>query len=1313
MTLQSDPDTYVQNVQNLIALFALLCAVSIIAGFFLLYQKEKEREENYFYRQQAQLSLNCKASRRMHHKLLSHFFYRSLNTPGVLEILSNVRNSSPKEIEKLQKRLYDRVFPIYKEMQNSGLFYLQFYDAEGDVFLRFHRERHYGDCLSIENPLIQKSITSRDVADGFEKGFAHGITHYFAFPLFWKGQYLGGVCMCMPSSAIVESLTELDPNRNYAFLLERDSGQSPAVQEISRADSYPLLALGSVEPPGKAKVFQTLALENKSIWKSLIAEKSVAVNGVVDGKTFTLCLLPIVDTDGFFIGYLASYAKNVLLDSDMGRSFFIIATGFVVLIFLLFLYLRFRWVVTSILHENQQLEMVCESFPEGLLFLDADGRIIKANPTAISLLGYQEKELMGKLPHDLFHHHTHNHVEQKNCPAFQAIQAARQYRAEELFRRKDGTFIPVDLFCRPIKTGGELFGTLFEFHDLTVRKDTEEQLRENEKLQRILMESMPVGLVIIDETTRVIEYVNPEAMNIFGLPEKNVVGNICHKFICPAEVDSCPISDLGQSVDNSERLALRRGKPPLPIRKTVRQIKIMGKTKMLECFIGVPAPGREKEGNHQASEQKKDFLTKMTYQILTPVNAILGMTRLLQDTELSDRQHSYLAKTHRAAKSLLGIINELLESSASREAYPMEELETAEFDLLDMLDNVLYVIGIRLSGKKIELTAGIDRNVPNQLKGDQQKLEKALIELAGNAEKFTEQGSIHIWVELDSDQGHDQGQDQAHPVRLKFSVQDTGTGIDPEKQKALARSWAADSGLNIVRRLVTLMGGTLGMESCSNQGSSFSFTLPFDGAELKRLAVDLTGYRVLIVEPKENSAKLLRERIAYLQGSPEVVQTGSQALEKLSEGGVQILITSKDLPDMSYRMLQEGYRKPTIVMTDMGEKAGPLNIGNGEIIVSRPLAFSSMVYGLRLLLTGSTAAYQYQIRENFAPVRVLVAEDNPINQRVAQELLQEIGLSVIVVSNGNECIEYLEGLENEEVALIFMDIQMPELNGFETARKIRSIPNMEDIPIVAMTAYATNEDRAEIFTAGMNDHLAKPIEVKEMIQVLKKWLPLSKERQNPEDRQKQEPPSSLLSLSSESDEQIINKKEALPRFANREDLFCQVLQKVAVDYGGVAEQLQAMLDADQMEEGRFLSHTLRGVMGNIGANQIFEISSRLEDCFSNGQKEEAADVIKILSSQIQKLVSHIQKIASCEESSAPQVGARPSQAQETHIKELAQLLAKHRPADCPRMLEIVKTIKTTEDNGLDIDQLIGFIEQYEFDKAMNLLSSVISQSESV
>ncbi len=224
-----------------------------------------------------------------------------------------------------------------------------------------------------------------------------------------------------------------------------------------------------------------------------------------------------------------------------------------------------------------------------------------------------------------------------------------------------------------------------------------------------------------------------------------------------------------------------------------------------------------------------------------------------------------------------------------------------------------------------------------------------------------------------------------------------------------------------------------------------------------------------------------------------------------------------------------------------------------------------------------------------------------------------------------------------------------------------------------------------------------------MIQVLKKWLSQSEKTK---DRQEDGLPSIQHSESKEkitTEEEILDKKEALPRFANRKDLFDQVIQKVAKDYNDVGDQLKTMLEADQMKEGRFLAHTLRGVAGNIGAKKIFEITTCLEDCFALGKKDKAAETIEILSDMMQKLFDHIREITSCE--APPQVSIVPPLVRETTMVELMRILERRRPADCPGVLEMLKTIKIPEGTGLDIDQLINLIERYEFDKAINMLAS--------
>ncbi|PIE60446.1 MAG: hybrid sensor histidine kinase/response regulator, partial [Desulfobulbus propionicus] len=613
---------------------------------------------------------------------------------------------------------------------------------------------------------------------------------------------------------------------------------------------------------------------------------------------------------------------------------------------------------------------------------------------------------------------------------------------------------------------------------------------------------------------------------------------------------------MKQNVDSSDRIVLRKGNVPVPVMKTVRRVMIRGKSKMLECFIDISIRKEAEQAMLQANQAKSDFLANMSHEIRTPMNAILGMTHLTLNTSLTDQQRDYLTKSQRAAKTLLSILNDILDFTKV-EAGKME-LESVDFDLHDILDNVLNITVMKVMNKDVELTTGAHRDVPRQLKGDPLRLEQVLINLMGNAAKFTESGYIRLWVHAARE---DTGQRQ-----LTFTVQDTGVGIQQAKMNELfvpfsqadasttRRYGGTGLGLSISSRLVRLMGGTLEAESEVGSGSTFSFSIPFELGEPQPLPVNIQGKRILIVEPQANSREVLEENIAFLGGQSTAVENGARAVEQLSIEDFDMLITAEELPDMTGHQLQQQFKGATITITPQRNDENDLISTDGkEVTISRPLVFSSIVQALQLLINGHVKKTEKENKIQFIAADILVVEDNAVNQQIAQALLEETGLSVSLANNGQEALDILE---KRNFDLVFMDIQMPVLGGIETTQRIRLQPRWQKLPVIAMTAHATNQERAKMFSAGMNDHVAKPIEVDELIKVLKKWIPVRPE--NTEDVYS--PQTVRIS------QPVVNIEDALSRFAHRQDLFEKALDIAVKDYGGSAQELTRLLEENQFEE---------------------------------------------------------------------------------------------------------------------------------------------------
>ncbi len=1286
-----------KRVSYSVIIIVVSLVVIAISGNYFLYNFWKKGERALFAEKEASVAADFATGLKVYQLALENLFAGSLNTPQLQSILSEVEGSTEEERVHLRQRLHDLLVSLSRKVVAASSVGIQFYTTEGNIFLRLQEGESHGDRVVPQQAVTAKSIQTQQPQYGIVS-LPSGSVLCYSFPLFQEKKYLGGVSLTVPVSALMETLKELTPFREYALLFPKGNDNIWVVADTAKDNI--VLSAG-------VSFFERLLKEEKDVRRIMNSGLSFSSVQVENKTAYVTCLLPVNDVDDRLIGYFASRMETPVFGNYLHERMY---WAFLEVTFFALLFVLFRLHKKRLLLQQEKTDLVTiyDSLAEGICVLDSNGVVLRVNSVVEKLLGYRQEEMIGQSLHELI---CTEKDRQRNCLIFLALNEGREVKGEKCFLKKDGTWLNVALFCRPVIEEGVQVGVVVAFHDQTERKRLEVELQERWEAHQVLLESLPVAVVIIDEATRTIEYVNPEARNIFQLPTEKIVGNVCHKFICPAEKDACPISDLGQVVDNSDRVVLRLGKEPLPVAKTVRQIEMNGQRKMLECFFDISIRKQAEAAILRANEAKSNFLANMSHEIRTPLNAVLGMTHLVLNTDLSDQQRDYLFKSYRAAKSLLGILNDILDYSKIES--DMMELENIEFDLHDVLDNLLYVVEMRLFGKDVELLACARHDVPKKLIGDPLKLGQILINLAGNSAKFTESGSVQVWVEF-------AGMKDGNAI-IDFSVQDTGAGITREKLEELFTPFVQNDasisrryggtglGLSIASRIVALMGGELQAKSEVGVGSSFSFSVPFAVVEQSDPAIDLDARKILVVESRESSGEMLMESLASLNGRPELVSCGSDALERLAEGEVDLLVVGDLLPDMSAMELRKQCSVPTVLMTS-DRKHRILDAGDGMVFVSQPLGFHSFVQALRLLLTGSVRKENEKVREYFSPANVLVAEDNAVNQQVAQALLEEVGLSVTIAEDG---LKALEVLDSKEFDLVLMDIQMPELDGFETTRRIRANPKFADLPIVAMTAYATNEDRIEILAVGMNDHVAKPVEVDELMSILKKWLPLlgkkgaGKEELTGEVKSNKES-SSIIDITGE--ELVVNRKDALKRFANREDLYQQALLSVVDDYQNVAQQLVELLEEGNFEEVRFIAHTVRGVMGNLGVDEIFDVCSRLEEVVvTDNGKEKSSVLISDLDQLMQRFVAY------CKKGSSDTVTAETGNVVGgifDVLDEIAPVVRRRQPVECGKVVAKLRALRETANGTSEvgyIDQLISLIEEYEFDGALELIASLRQQ----
>ena len=905
-------------------------------------------------------------------------------------------------------------------------------------------------------------------------------------------------------------------------------------------------------------------------------------------------------------------------------------------------------------------EEMLKQIPGYAYYKDMYGVYITANHTFCQAIGTTPEQIVGKTDFDFIPATVANKYWIEDQRILSGEDPILVIEEDTLF---EGNASYVTYRKAPIKNGcGDIVGLIGLGFDISQHKRIEEELERERLLIRTVIDNIPDQIFVRDRECRFLLN-NLSDARVMGVTDPETLVGKGDEDFYPAELaaryqaDDRRVMDLGQSLINQEEPSLSVDGTPrwllttkVPLRdghdeviglvgiardisdrKKAEQELVEANRRLEEAIER--ANSMTIEAN-QANKAKSEFLANMSHEIRTPLNGVIGMTGLLLDSGLTAEQHQMAEIARSSGEALLSLINDILDFSKI-EARKLE-LEWLDFDLRAALEDTVEILVPRAVEKGLELVCLVDPDVPSLLRGDPGRLRQVILNLAGNAIKFTSKGEVTIRVSVEAE--------EAQKVGLKFAIRDSGIGIPPDRLNSLflpftqvdgstTRKYGGTGlGLAISKQLAELMSGQVGVESTEGVGSTFWFTAvltcqPEDQIQpvVKPAApADMEGTRVLVVDDNDTNLLLTGMLLRNWKCQVATASGGKEALELLThaaaEGSpfkvavVDFMMAEMDGFELGRRIKADEQIKDTrlILMTSMGQRGDAQKIEEIGFLayLNKPLRQAQLYDSLALVL-GHQANQdgdqpvkrlitQYTLTESARlRFRLLLAEDNPVNQMVAVTLLKKQGYHVDVVSNGHEAVSALQRIPYD---LVFMDCQMPEMDGFEATRMIRSAEGKvlnPQIPVVALTAHAMAGDRERCEAAGMDDYLSKPMRPAELAAVLERWLTKPDPTATKELPQAAAEPAAaaqtIITLGpGEDDLEIFNEEELLKRMMNDRELVSIIANAFLEDVPRHIAEMKLSLEKNDVANVFRMAHSIKGSSAYLSAGLLRRAAERAE-----------------------------------------------------------------------------------------------------------------------